>query len=290
MSKRNDEDVLLCLSQPHKKLHHRVNERNRDFSPTISPYNTRVIGRKRLTLLFLLACSGVLQAQEIRFIDLSNVQQRTALRSPAAQQPDCVPNQGCVGGGYGGGSIADGAPDPRDPHALGVALDSVAPTNITLDPFEAEFRIMNTGFVSIDVPVSPHLSDLQPADEWRNFQYLSLALVVRLSATAPVHALGLGYVELYGSVEHEDTIVTLKPGQWIRVKAKLKLHTWPSQSVEAGLRGDFWLHKNVYKPHEGGAFTEAVNGYPNHTTLASAVTVRFSPTHSASRQNQSAKP
>lgn len=214
-----------------------------------------MIGCKRLTPLFLLlVCSGLLQAQEIKFIDLSSVQQRTALRFPPAQ-PDCVPNQGC-------GEEAT----------------------------EVEALLTATGLVPIDLPVSPHLSDLQPADEWQTFQYLSLALEVRLSATEPVQALGLGYVELYGSVEHEDTMVTLKPGQWIRVKANLKLHTWPSEPVEAQLRGDFWIHKNVYKPHEGGAFTEAVNDYPNHTTLAPTVTVRFSPTHSASQQAQPSKP
>ena len=247
---------------------------------------TTVIGRGRLAPLFLLVCAGIVQAQETKFIDLSNIRQRTELRSPPARQGDCVPNQGCVGGGYGGGSVADGGPDPRDPRALGVVLDSIVPTDITLDPFEAEFRIMNTGLVPFDLPVSPHLSDLQPSDEWQPFQYLTLALEVRLFGTGPVQALGHGYVELYGSVDHADTIVTLKPGQWIRVKAKLKLHTWPSQPVEAQLRGDFWLHKNVYKPHEGGGFTEAVNDYPNHTTLPSTITVRFSPTDSASQQSQ----
>jgi hypothetical protein len=246
---------------------------------------------KRLAPLFsLLVCPALVQGQEIRFIDLSNVQQRTALRFPSAQQPDCVPNQSCVGEGYGGGSVGDGAPDARDPRALGVVLDSVEPTDITLDPFEAEFRIMNTGLVPIDLPIFPHLSDLQPADESQKFQYLSLALYVRLSAVGPVQVLGFGYVELYGSVEHEDTTLTLKPGQWIRVKAKLKLHTWPSQPVEARLGSDFWIHKNVYKPHEGGAFTETVNDYPNHTTLPPAVTVHFSPTHSASQQIQPSKP
>ena len=142
--------------------------------------------RKLSRLFFLLACSGVLQAQEIKFVDLTNVEQRTALRSPPARQPDCLPDQSCVGGGYGGGSVADGSPDLRDPRALGVALDSVVPTDIDLDPFEVAFRIINTGLVPIDLPVSPHLSDLQPADEWRTFQYLGLALEVRLSATEPV--------------------------------------------------------------------------------------------------------
>lgn len=183
------------------------------FNANHVPYNTVVIGSRRLTPVFLLlGCSGLVQAQEIKFIDLSSVRQRTALRFPPAPQRDGVPNQGCVGAGYGGGSVADGSPDPRDPRALGVSLDSVGQTDITLDPFEAELRIMNTGLVPIDLPVSPHLSDLQPADEWQRFQYLSLVLEVRLAATTPVQALGFGYVELYGSVEHEDTIVTLKQG------------------------------------------------------------------------------
>ncbi len=195
-----------------------------------------------------------------------------------------------MGGGYGGGSVADEAPDTRDPRALGVVIDSVVPRDLTLDPFEAELRIINTGLVPVDLPVSPHLSDLQPADEWQVFQYLSLALQVTLSVTEPVQAFGMGYIELYGSVKHEGTMLTLRPGEWIRVKAKLKLHTWPSQPVEGQLQGDFWIHKNVYKPHEGGSFTEAVNDYPNHTLFASGVSVRFSRTHSASQHTQMSKP
>lgn len=267
-----------------------VNECNGDFAPMMWPTITNVITPKRFAPLWLLVCAGIIHAQEIKFIDLSNIRQRTELRSPPAAQSDCVPNQSCVGGGYGGGSVGDGGPDPRDPRALGVALDSIVPTDITLDAFEAEFRIINTGLVPFDVPVSPHLSDLQPSDEWQSFNYVSLAMEVRLSSAGPGQALGLGYVELYGAVEHENTIVTLRPGQWIRVKAKLKLHTWPSQPVECRLSTDFWIHKNVYKPHQGGAFTEAVNDYPNHTAFPSTITVRFSPTHSASKQEQPSIP
>jgi hypothetical protein len=207
---------------------------------------TVVIGCKRLApLFFLLVCSGVLKAQEVNFLDLSNVQQRTALRFPPARDPDCVPNQGCMGGGYGGGSVADGAPDTRDPRALGVIIDSVVPRDPTLDPFEADLRIINTGLAAVELPVSPHLSDLQPAHEWQAFQYLSLALRVTLSVTEPVQAFGLAYLELYGSAEYEGTMLTLKPGEWIRVKTKLKLHTWPSQPVEGQLQGDFWLLRRL---------------------------------------------
>jgi len=174
-----------------------------------------VTGNRRISLLVFLACSALLKAQEVKFVDLTNVQQRTTLRFPPSQQPNCAPGTACVGPGGGGGSVADGAPDRRDPRALGVALDRVAPTDITLDAFEAEFRILNTGLAPIEVPVSPHLSDLQPPGESQPFSYLSLALVVDLSANGPVQALGVGWVELYGSAEHEDTIVTLKPGTMV---------------------------------------------------------------------------
>jgi hypothetical protein len=241
-----------------------------------------------ISLLLLIAFSTLLRAQEVKFVDLSNIQQRTELRFPPAQQPNCVPGESCVAGGSAAGSVVDGAPDVKDPHALGVALDRVAPTEITLEAFEAEFRVLNTGLASIDVPVWPHLSDLQPLEASQPFPYLSLALVVQLTATGPVQALGVGWVELYGTAEKTDSMVTLKPGQWIRVKAKVKLHTWPSQSIEAQLRGDFWLRKNVFRSGNGGGFT-VVNLYPNRT-LFPAIAVHFSPIHPALRQPKPSQP
>jgi hypothetical protein len=176
------------------------------------------------------------------------------------------------------------APDQRDPHALGVALDRVDPLTVTLDAFEAEFRIINTGLVPIEVPVFPHLSDLQPADESQTFPYVSLALVVRLSGTGSREVHGIGWIALYGSEEREGTIVALKPGQWVRVNAKVKLHTWPSQPVEALLRGDFWLQRVIFKPANGG-FREIANLYPNRTTFP-AVAIHFSPTRSVQQLPQ----
>jgi hypothetical protein len=183
-----------------------------------------VAGQPAKLLLLLFVSSALLEAQEVRVVDLLNVNQRTELRFPPAPT-DCLPGEPCVGGGVGGGCFADGAPDPRDPRALGVALDRVTPTDITLDTFEAEFRVFNTGLAPINVPVWPHLSDLQPSLESQPFSYLSLSLEVRLSGTGPTQAFGVGWVELYGSAEREDTIMTLKPGEWVRVKAKVKLHT-----------------------------------------------------------------
>jgi hypothetical protein len=242
-------------------------------------YNADVTIWRQILLVLLLASSTFLRAQEVRFVDLSTTDQRTALRFPAVQQPECKPGEPCVGGGVGGGSVADSALDPRDPRALGVALDRVTPTDITLDAFEADFRVFNTGLATIDLPISPHLSDLQPSAEWQPFSYLSLALVVRLVSTDPWPALGVGWVKMYGSLDHANTVVTLKPGEWVRVKAKVKLRAWPSKPTKAQLKGDFWLRKNVFKPQNGGGFTETVNLYP-HRTLLPAVSVHFSPTSS----------
>lgn len=176
-----------------------------------------------------------------------------------------------------GMSIADGAPDRRDPHALGVSLDYVSTKNVTLDAFGVEFRILNTGLVPIEVPIFPNLSDLQPPDETKSFNYLSLALVVKLEG--PAEGMGFGRVELYAATDHEGTIVTLQPGQWVRVKSKMELSEWPSKPLLARLKGDYWLRTNVFTPREGGGFTEVTNLYPNHSSFP-AIEVQFTPTHS----------
>lgn len=228
----------------------------------------------RLTLsVLLLAWPATSLAQEIKFIDIISVQQRTELRHPPAPPPDCKDGN-CVGGVIGGGSVGDGAPDQRDPRALGVYLLQVTPTEIRAsEPFEAEFRVVNTGRVPIEVPVYPHLSDLQPADESVPFSYFSLALVVK-GESEQSNVPALGYIMLYGSHEHEGSMMELKPGEWIRVRTTMKLHTWPSEPIFARLRGGFWLRKNTYRPVPGSALTDTQNLYPN-TTSTPPVAVHF---------------
>ena len=128
---------------------------------------------------------------------------------------------------------------------LRVVLDRVTPNHITLDPFKAEFRILNTGNDPIKVPVSPHLSDLQPPGPLQEFDYMSLALRIHLSASWP----STGGWDWLGRIvwdnQHPDTMLTLEPGHWIRVTTKVKLHAWPSESLDASLSGDFRVHRNV---------------------------------------------
>lgn len=216
-------------------------------------------------LSFLLAWPGHLKSQEIKFIDLTSISQRTTLHHPPS--PDCKEGT-CIGGGSFGGSIVDGAPDQRDPHALGIYLIQVNPTEIgPAEPFEVEFQVRNTGTVPIEIPVSPHLSDLQPSDESLNFSYFSLALVVAGEGEPQSPKVTFtGFVQLYGSLDHAESMLVLKPGEWIRVRANIKLLACPLEPVTALFRGVFWLRKNTFKPVPGGEFTETQNQYPNTTS------------------------
>jgi hypothetical protein len=230
-------------------------------------------------LFLLLVWSVPLRAQETKYIDLSSVEQRTQLRHPPAPPANCKEGTTCLGGGSGGGGGADGAPDRRDPHALGVYLLRVTPTDINpVEPFEAEFQVRNTGSVPIQLPVWPHLSDLQPADESVRFRYLSLALVVQGEGEPQgPNVAATGFIELYGSPDYEGSVLVLKPGEWIRVRANVKLHTSPLEPVFARVRGTFWLRQSTFHPQPGGGFSEVQNLYPNVTATPSIAVHFLSP-------------
>jgi hypothetical protein len=214
----------------------------------------------RSTRLFLLLiCPILMKAQEVRYIDLSTVTPRTELRHPPAP-----PREDGVGGGFGGVSVADGAPDRRDPHALGVQLLDVSPAAINpSEPFEVEFKVANTGLANIELPVSAHLSDLQPADESVPFTYFSITLVVSVEGDWRHPAFAMA--NLYGATDREGTLLVLRPGEWIRVRAKVKSEYSPVTSQSARLVGGFWLRRNTFNPQPGGAFTRMENLYPNVT-------------------------
>ena len=123
----------------------------------------------------LLFCALPLAAQEVGYLDLLDVMPRTQLRAPAPPPPVCDENGCTVLGGIGGGSIGCGAGSPDDPRALKttlVFLDRL--TYKAGDSVEMEIRIENVGRVAIEVPWSPHLADLQPADESARFSYSNL--------------------------------------------------------------------------------------------------------------------
>jgi hypothetical protein len=235
----------------------------------------------RLTLLtFALTFPAVLCAQEVRYIDLTAIEQHTELRYPPA--PPSEDRRGFKSGDTIAGPVEDPAPDIHDPHSLRATLLQVIPSEINLaDQFETEFKIRNTGGTPVEIPVSPQLSDLQPTDESVDFTYLTLSLVVIVELDRGASVSGSGFGQLYGAADKPGSIVQLKPGEWIRVKAKVGPFMQSSKSGPAQVRGDFQLRSDTFRPHPGGYSTETHILYPQNSTPTPPIEVQLlAPTQS----------
>lgn len=200
----------------------------------------------------LLLTSTAVIAQQVKFIDLTTTVQRVQLRYPPAP-----PVENGVGGGSVSGSVGDCGPDIRDPRSLTVYVQSVITSNEdSTRPFEIEFKILNTGTVPLLLPLSPHLSDLQPEDSSARFTYFSLALSV-----SPVEdRSSIGYVELYGKADAPNTVMMLNPGEWLRLEARVKFNSWklpPAGTVN--LVPGYWLRRVTFQPRPGGYSSAAEN-------------------------------
>jgi hypothetical protein len=234
--------------------------------------------RIRAATVLLASMGALCAAQEVLYIDLTSVPQRTELRRPTAPPPKCNNEGQCtVAGSSVGGGVGDGAEDYRDPRALRVSvtsLDSIEYSKNT--PVEVEFKLENAGTVPLEVPVSPHLSDLQPADAAEKFDYQSLSLLLQHNLTKAL--------VLYGDPAHPGTLLLLKPGEWIRVRGRTEFTMSDKQWTEAyaagekWVIGEFWLRRVTFVPQPGGSFTNVENLYPRHLA-GPAIMVRFQPTH-----------
>ena len=201
-----------------------------------------------LSLLLLVA---PLLAQQVKFIDLTTTKQRVELRIPPA--PPVEDGFGAGGASLSGGDCGVGA---RDPRSLTVYLRNVIvrdgdPTR----PFEIEFKVLNTGTVPLKLPVSPHLADLQPSDASATFTYMNLAL-----AAGPVEdRSAIGFVQLYGRPEVPDSMITLSPGEWLTVEARVEFHQNVPPAENVNLTARSWIQRTTFYPHPGGHATAVMN-------------------------------
>lgn len=236
--------------------------------------NSQQPGRLSLTMVrvfaILMTLSMAASAQEVAFIDLTNGEQRTKLRYPPAPPARCGGGF-CVGSGIGGGSVACGAPSPHDKRALKTTL---LWAEVTRDETTLDFEVWleNVGEVPLPIPVSPHLADLQPADASLSFDYESISIVV---GSARDVRQTIGVLTIYGSKEHEQSLVLLQPGEWIRVRGMIPWQPAPEQAgQEPLLTAGFWLRSSTFKPRPGGSFTDIRNLYP-HAHQGPAIELRM---------------
>lgn len=179
----------------------------------------------------LCLCPCICGAQQAASIDLTQIEARDELRRPAAQKGDPTEHGGMTE------PLNSCYPIPKDAPAVQTTLvwldrDQYAPG----DDIKFEVRIVNRGSVSLELPFSPHLADLQPADPGRKFAYSQMSVTLDLSSVLP-HASfkltgGGGGVTLYGHKSHPGTMLTLLPGEWAQIigAGEFMLDDWPPES------------------------------------------------------------
>ena len=84
---------------------------------------------------------------------------------------------------------------------------------------------------------------------------MSLALSV-----SPIEDVGsTGYVELYGTADAPKKLITLNPGEWLRVEANVLFDLKLPPAGTINLQPGYWIHRVTFYPHPGGSSTAIAN-------------------------------
>jgi len=162
-----------------------------------------------LALALVFSCDSL--AQEVASLDLTAIEARTDLRRPRATSTAKVAPS----------SINSYHPCYESTHyagALRTTLVSLDSTHYEVgDEPKFEVTVENVGTAPIKIPFSPHLADLQPKDATQKFAYNELRLELWIAAGEDWRADTGGSVALYGSDDHTGTMLTLKPGEFVRI-------------------------------------------------------------------------
>jgi hypothetical protein len=198
----------------------------------------RPINHLFLTLAVAAAFSSASSAQEVASLDLTKVARRLDLRRPPATSP--------VTGGYNGAQETRRCFDTtHGAGSLRTTLVSLDRTHYQVgDKPRFEITVENTGSAPIRIPFSPHLGDLQPKDPAQQFTYYEFQMALWIAADDRWSTNTGGSAILYGANDHANTMMTLEPGEWVRVVAagdlnldedviKLTLSGYPANQANA---------------------------------------------------------
>ena len=201
----------------------------------------------RLPFAFLLA-SALLPsclAQEVAFLDLTKGIARDDLRRPKAAFP-------VRGGRSGIHSTTPCLDRTKEVGALQTTLVSLDRTNYRVgDRPTFEVKIENVGSTAVQIPFSPHMADLQPRNPAQKFSYYKLAVSLWVTS-GDVWGTGGGGLQLYGNKNHANTMLTLKPGESVRIIGKGEL-TLDEELVKLSRSGHAADHiearSSLYREH-----------------------------------------
>ena len=168
----------------------------------------------KLALAIATALIPTCPAQERASLDLTKVAARVDLRRPEPASP--------VTGGYSG--TQETTPCFDSVHKIGALHASLVSLDRTHYQIEDEptfeVTIENNGFMPVKLPFSPHLTDLQPKNPAQKFAYYELQIALWIAADERWSTNMGGSAILYGADDHANTMLTLKPGEWVRIIAK----------------------------------------------------------------------
>jgi len=179
-------------------------------------------------------------AQEVSFVDLTQVVPRTEFRHLAPQ--DAGPGQVRAASG----EFRDCSHPASDAPALRTTLVWLDRSEYQVgDEEKFAVQIENVGSVPMAIPFSPHVADLQPADAGQKFKYSTLIVVLWLGGESWSESQSSGSaLALYGEDDHPDTMLTLHPGEWVQVIGKGKF-TLSDNVVPLVREGDVVSYANA---------------------------------------------
>lgn len=219
-----------------------------------------------------LLLASVSLGQEIAYIDLTGVTQRTTLRQVP---PKCADGASCVGGGFGG--AIGGACGSAGKASRWLRISITWTDSLAYDDGEEvrwEAKLEKIGTDKIMLPVSPHLSDFQPDNPSKVFRYLKLRIAVGFW-TSQRFAEFEG-LSLYGVKEHPNSMVTLLPGEWVRIRGESRATLHSNEPVEGRMHPVLNLATATYTSSPESSGTVERGSCPS-VDLVDGPLIRFIP-------------
>ena len=196
-------------------------------------------------------------AQEVLSVDLTKVVARKELRNPPLTSLP-VPRIAATE------IIHSCPPTTKNAGQLRATLLSIDNTTSGNEP-TFDLTVENVSSNPVTIPVSPHLADLQPADPARQFTFMKLAVVLWIGGRNWKSDTG-GGVALYGDEVHANTMLSVKPGEWVRIIGRGNLEIPSDPGVERLVRnGDKINHTQA----EIALSNDVIAFFPGTTSLGS---------------------
>lgn len=230
------------------------------------------------TALLILSISA--NAQEVAYLDLTGVTPRAEVRHPMASERECRVQRMCefFKDEVIGGDVASG--DRRALRTTLMWMDKLEYHDG--DRAECEVMIENIGEVPVDIPWTPHLGDLQPADDRSSFDASTFGVSIELTWSTGESS-QIGAFILFGSPAHAGTVLPLKPGESARLRGRITLSLLsykgaklPPLGDSGGAIANSWLRLVRYSPQHGGLVVKERNIYP-HRYSGDPLNVRIVP-------------